>query len=167
MDAFIGEIRLLSFGFNPKYWAPCNGQQMSIAQNQALFSLLGTTYGGNGITTFALPDLRGRRPLGTGPNPQVSVGSQGGEESHTLLLSEMPMHAHATVRASSTVGTQASPANAYLAKSDVDEPYSASASQGDSGLVAPAGGNQPHENRPPFIAMNFAICIAGIFPSRN
>ncbi|EJE54068.1 microcystin-dependent protein [Acidovorax sp. CF316] len=166
MDAFIGEIRLFGFGFNPRNWAPCNGQLMAIAQNQALFALLGTTYGGNGTTTFALPDLRGRRPLGTGSNPPVTPGSQGGAETHTLLLSEMPSHTH-TVGASNTVGNQASPANAYPARSDVDEAYSSGPSQADSGLVVATGGNQPHENRPPFLALNFAICISGIFPSRN
>lgn len=164
---FMGEIRLCSFNFAPKGWAMCNGQLLAIAQNQALFSLLGTMYGGNGINTFALPDLRGRRPIQVGAG--YAQGDASGTESHMLISTEMPQHSHA-VSVSSAVGDQASPSNGFIAASDVDAPFTAPAEAAistNASTVTPAGGSQPHENRPPFQVVNFVIALQGIFPSRN
>jgi len=137
---------------------------LPIAQNQALFSLLGTTYGGNGTTTFALPDLRGRIPMHAGA--QYNQGQQGGEVSHTLVVGEIPAHTHATV-GDSTAGTTSLPSGALLAGS-VQPAYGAGTDLGMSPLAArPAGNSQPHPNLPPFLGMTFIICTSGIFPSRN
>ncbi len=164
-EPFLGEIRLMSFSFPPKGWAQCNGQILPISQNQALFSLLGTTYGGDGQTTFALPDLRGRVPVhfdGT----QFFQGQQGGEESHTLQITELPTHTH-TVAAGSGAASVASPANAYWADSgkaiyasDVDTTMA-------PGITPSVGGSQSHANLSPYLALNFCIALQGIFPSRN
>ncbi|CAN7678973.1 tail fiber protein [Acidovorax sp. LjRoot118] len=164
---FMGEIRLCSFNFAPKGWAMCNGQILPINQNQALFSLLGTTYGGDGVTTFALPNLRGRRPIQEGAG--YAQGEAGGTEFHTLLSPEMPQHSH-SVNVSTAVGDQASPSSGFIAASNVDAPFTAPADAVIStnvSTVTPAGGSQPHENRPPFLVMNFVIALQGIFPSRN
>ena len=166
-EPFLGEIRICSFNFPPKGWALCNGQFLPINQNQALFSLLGTTYGGDGQTTFALPDLRGRRPLKEGNGH--TLGERAGSDSHTLTLQELPQHTHA-IRASTAVGTQASPANGYLAASNVDVPYTAGQGNvlGTSNAALPTMGNsQAHENRAPFLVLNFIIALQGIFPSPN
>lgn len=174
-DPFLGEIRMFAGNFAPRGWAFCAGQILSISQNTALFSLLGTTYGGNGQTTFALPDLRGRAPVSSGQGPGLSnynLGEMAGSESVTLLTSQMPAHTHAA-NASTQPGSASSPANGVCA-SGVD-------SQGGSvnGYVAApnttmapqaigaAGGSQPHENRPPFLCVNFIIALQGIYPSRN
>lgn len=164
---FMGEIRLCSFNFAPKGWALCNGQILSIAQNQALFSLLGTMYGGNGTSTFALPDLRGRSPIQVGgSHPQ---GERSGEEFHTLTSSEMPQHSH-LVSVSSAAGDQTTPNNGFIAASNVDMPFTGPAEaviSVHSSTVASVGGSQPHENRPPFLVVNFVIALQGSFPSRN
>lgn len=164
-DQYIGEIRLCSFPFAPKYWAFCDGQQLSIAQNQALFSLLGTTYGGNGVTTFALPDFRGRRPISfSNTYPQ---GARAGAETHTLTTAEIPPHIHA-LYASSAAANNATLQNGYLAASTVDAPYSNGTVAGaSSGMVLPNSGSQPHNNLPPYLVVNFVIALQGIFPSRN
>ena len=177
---FLGEIEAFGFNFAPKGWAFCAGQVLPINQNQALFSLLGTTYGGNGTTTFALPDLRGRiaNAFGQGPNLQPhTLGQTGGEESHTLALSEMAAGGH-THSISATVNGQTGggnvPSNAVglgsgyasEAGSPVVNIYSSAPPTIAMGSLAPTGG-QPHENRMPFLGLNYCIALQGIFPSRN
>jgi microcystin-dependent protein len=166
-EPFIGEIRIFSFDFAPRNWATCAGQILPIAQNQALFSILGTTYGGNGQTTFALPDLRGRTPIHWGQGPGLSnysLGQSSGEEAHTLTTNEIPGHTH-TVTASSNTADVTSPANAYWADGGVTA-YSATPSTTLQPLST-AGQSAPHENRSPYLALNICIALAGIFPSRN
>lgn len=169
-DCYMGEVRMCGFTFAPAGWAFCNGQTMGIAQNQALFALLGTTFGGDGIMTFALPNLQSRRPVGTGSSTadgqNYVLGQQGGTETHTLTMTEMPAHTH-QLAAYTAVGDQASPQNNFPAASAVDMPY-ATASQGTLGSAAAvAGGSQPHTNIPPYQVVNFIIALQGEFPSRN
>ncbi|MER2599126.1 MAG: tail fiber protein [Caldilineales bacterium] len=165
-DPFIGEIQPFPFDFAPRGWAQCNGQLLPVNQYQALFSLLGTTYGGNGMTTFALPDLRGRIPLHTGTNQGMtfSMGQSSGEEVHTLNGAEMPAHIHSALASANTASVP-SPVNATWANSG-DSSYAATP---DTQLAANAlganGGNQAHENRPPYLALNFCIALVGIYPS--
>jgi microcystin-dependent protein len=165
-NPFLGEIRWVAFNFAPKGWAQCNGQLLAIAQNQALFSLLGTTFGGNGVTTLALPDLRSRAPIHV--SPSYLLGGTGGEESHTLTLTELPSHNHA-VATDPREGTAGSPTGNYLAKTSGgtlaygSKPDSLMA----SGTITSVGNGQPHENMKPFIALNCVIAVTGIFPSRN
>lgn len=169
-DPYIGEVKIVSFGFAMKGWAYCNGQLLSIAQNQALFSILGTTYGGDGITTFALPDLRGRTPVHAGTNPigvnPVVLGQAAGEQNHTLLISEMPAHNH-LVLASEAVGSNSDPTNEFFASS-TENIYNATP---DVTLtpqtIAATGGSQPHNNMQPYLVLNFVIALVGIFPSRS
>ncbi|EIK44576.1 microcystin dependent protein [Cellvibrio sp. BR] len=169
-DFFLGEIKLLPYNWAPKYWALCAGQLLPINSNQALFSLLGTTYGGDGVTTFALPDLRGRTALH--PSPSVPQGAKAGAETVTLTPSNLPQHNH-FVAASSAVGdTQLFAGNniaaAKNAAGDVNLYEPATGLQAlDPATVSSAGGNQPHENRQPSLVMNFCIAIQGIYPSRN
>jgi microcystin-dependent protein len=163
---FLGEVKMISWNFNPKGWAFCNGQLLPINQNQALFSILGTMYGGDGQTTFGLPDLRGRAPIMVGSG--FTQGQKGGEEAHTLLISELPAHNHfgtgSTTGANSILGSAGVPANAaFQAYSNV---------QGGvvpmvAGTVTQTGGSQPHTNVQPYLAVNFIIALTGIFPSRN
>jgi microcystin-dependent protein len=163
---FLGEIRLFSFNFAPKGWAFCNGQLLPINQNTALFSLLGTTFGGDGRSTFALPNLQGRAPMHFDATGGTQfMGNLGGEESHTLTLTEMPAHTHnLSARASAT---SSSPAGAALAASS-DAAFSASPTVAmATATVSAAGGGQPHQNMPPYLVINFAIALSGIFPSRN
>jgi microcystin-dependent protein len=159
---FLGELKLASFNFAPKGWAQCNGQLLPINQNQALFALLGTTYGGNGQTTFALPDMRGRVPIHRGSG--FTQGQAIGEESHTVTLSEMPAHNH-SVSASSQNGNQADP-KILAAASDV---YAAPSNLTSiaPGTITNVGGSQPHENRQPYLVLTWCIALQGIFPSRN
>ena len=163
-EPFIGEVKVIAFTFPPKGWAFCNGQLLPISQNQALFSILGTTYGGNGTTTFALPDLQGRTPLHTGNG--VALGQRSGEESHTLIVSEMPAHTHVPV-ASSNTADQASPVGNYWATSGT---YSAYANPANETMapqaVGAAGGSQPHPNLSPYLTLNIVIALQGIYPSR-
>lgn len=167
-DPFLAEIRIVSFGFAPRGWALCNGQLLPINQNQALFALLGTTYGGNGQTTFALPDLRGRAPLHFGGG--TSLGESAGQENVTLLASQLPTHAHG-VRADAGVATASVPAAALLAKKPRFGANIYAAPQNLVELrpdaVASVGGGQPHENLQPFLTLNFVIALSGIFPSQN
>jgi microcystin-dependent protein len=173
-DPFIGEIALVPYNFEPRGWAFCNGQILSIAQNTALFSLLGTTYGGNGQTTFALPDLRGRVPMhvGSSQGPGLSLynlGEQGGAEAVTLLATQMPVHNHLE-NVSSANGTSDNPANGILGKNASGVPqYGAGPGNATmaAGAIANAGGSQPHENRQPYLGLNYIIALQGIFPSRN
>jgi microcystin-dependent protein len=169
MDPFLGEIRPIAFTFAPRGWALCNGQILSIAQNTALFSLLGTTYGGNGQTTFALPDLRGRVAISSGQGPGLAnydLGEQGGVPAVTLAPSEMPTHGHA-VGASSAAATAWSPASGVPAKAarTVYTSGGNAAMAGDS--LGVAGQSQPHENHQPYLSVIYAIALQGIFPPRN
>lgn len=163
-DPFIGEIRMTSWGFAAKGWALCNGQTLQISQNQALFSLLGTMYGGDGVTTFKLPDLQGRVPLHFGRNAQ---GSRAGEETHTLLSSEMPMHSHAAIGSSNPANT-GSPQDAFWASQTGHSPFAGTANaELWGGTIAPAGASQPHENMQPFLTISFMIALVGIYPPKN
>ena len=165
---YLSEIHIMAFVFPPKGWALCNGQVLPINQNQALFSLLGTTYGGNGQTTFALPDLRSRAPTHFGQGPGRSsraLGERSGEEFHTLLASEMPAHNH-PVSAVNAPGTQTTPAGNYFAA--YRGGYSDTANQPlHSGAIGNTGGSQAHENRPPYLTVSFCIALQGIFPSQS
>jgi microcystin-dependent protein len=165
-EPFLGEIRAFGFNFAPRGWAMCNGQILSIAQNTALFSLLGTMYGGNGQTTFALPDLRTRAPMHLGQGPGLSSrtqGEQAGQEVHTLIATEMPAHAHAQPASSGEQDTNR-PANAVPARGGV---YAASGDGTVLDATTASGGSQPHNNMPPYLVLNFCIALEGIFPSRN
>lgn len=164
-EPFLGQISIFAFGFAPKGWAQCNGQVMPIAQNQALFALLGTTYGGNGTTTFALPDLRGRVGMHAGPNhPQ---GQSGGEEAHTLSIAETPSHTH-TVPCSTSPATTADPAGASWATNSAGHsPYASTANSQCSPQAIAVTGGQPHDNMAPTLTLSFCIALTGIFPSRN
>ena len=177
-ECFIGEVRMFAGNFAPRGWALAQGQIMSIAQNTALFSILGTTYGGNGQTTFALPDLRGRVPLGWGQGPGLtsrSLGEVSGTETVTQTVNQMPAHVHtATVNASSGVATHIRPQGRLLAKLDPPTVANVYAPGPPDVSLAPeavsigiAGGSQPQENMPPFLGMNFIICLEGIYPSRS
>lgn len=175
-EPFIGEIILAGFNFAPRGFALCNGQILSIAQNTALFSLLGTTYGGNGQTTFALPNLQGRTSIGFGQGPGLSsfsLGQVGGQENVTLLSTEMPAHNHA-VQSNNGDGAQSSPVNNFFAGPGADRDlfwYNDATSGGTANMnpaaIAIAGGSQPHNNLQPYLAVNYCIAMEGIFPSRN
>lgn len=163
---FIAEMRILSFNFAPKGWALCNGQLMQINQNQALFAILGTTYGGDGRVTFALPDMRSRIPIHWGQG--VTLGQKGGEEFHTVIQSEMPQHNHALQVQPSNASTGA-PNNNFLA---AVPSYAYRTSLSNLTTLNPAvvgntGGSQPHENRQPYLVLNIAIALQGVFPSQN
>lgn len=173
-EPFLGEIILGGWNFAPRGYAGCDGQILPIAQNTALFSLLGTTYGGNGQTTFALPDLRGRVPMHQGQGPGLSnrsLGEVAGEESHTLLSTEMPQHNH-LLQGASAPGTTRDTSGALLAKeaSGQTAVYAPSGSP-DVAMsplsIANAGGSQPHNNMPPYLVLLYCIALEGIFPSRN
>jgi microcystin-dependent protein len=179
MNPYLGEIRPFAFNFAPQGWAFCNGQLLPISQNTALFSLLGTTYGGNGKSNFALPDLQGRAPMHPGQGPGLSLhdlGETGGSETVSLLESEIPAHSH-TMRASSLAATQSAPGGAVLAK-----PIWRSGNQFGSGAmfdtgpadsnmapqtIAVTGGDQPHNNMQPYLTFYFCIALQGVFPPRS
>jgi microcystin-dependent protein len=162
MDPFLGEIRLFSIGFTPRGWLACEGQLLPVQQNAALYSLLGVQYGGNGSTTFALPDLRGRVPVGSGST--YVAGQAAGEENHTLLVTEMPGHNH-EVKASSAAVDVTSPKNATWGS--FAEGYAASANTVLSpAAIGLAGSSAPHNNMQPYLALNFCIATSGIYPSR-
>lgn len=187
MEGTIGEIRLFAADFAPKYWAYCQGQLLTISTNQALFSILGTTYGGDGRTTFGLPDLRGRTCLGQGQGTNLSMctlGEIGGEASHTLVTSEMPAHIHPssiTATANAAMGclndaaTTESPDQNYVAS--IGKNQYAPTSNGVMGItpatvtvnmqVAGAGASEPHQNMQPYLGIGYVICLQGIYPSRN
>ena len=171
METFIGQIILVGFNFAPRGFATCDGQLLSIAQNTALFSLLGTTYGGNGQTTFGLPDLRGRVPMHQGQGPGLSsrvLGEVSGSETTTLLATNLPTHTH-SLNAYSETGNVGSPAGALLANSgsfDTEYRTSGTVVQMGGGAIGNAGGSQPFNNMQPFLAINFVIALEGIFPSR-
>jgi microcystin-dependent protein len=164
-EPFISEIRIMSFGFPPKGWALCNGQLLAINQNQALFSLLGTMYGGNGQTTFALPDLRSRVPIHAGRGH--TLAEKAGQEAHTVTISEMTTHTH-VVNASRTDGNSVTPTNNILAR-EVGNVYRPATSLQALNpiIISDVGGSQPHNNMQPFLTLNFCIALQGIFPSQN
>lgn len=179
MDPFLGEIKMVGFPYAPNGWAFCNGQMLSIANNSALFALLGTQFGGDGMNTFALPDLRSRVPVhqGQGSGLQAyAMGQAGGAEAVTLQIQQMPTHAHRmTVDAS--VGNTNAPSGNNLAPTENpagDTPLNsfttgnaADPVQVNAATIAPQGGSQPHENRQPYLTVNFIIALQGIFPPRQ
>jgi microcystin-dependent protein len=161
-EPFLSEIRIMSFNFPPKGWAFCNGQFLPINQNQALFSLLGTTYGGNGQTTFALPNLQGRTPIHVGNG--YTLGQSAGAQNHTLGLPELPFHSH-LVNAVSSAANSTSPVNKALAATAQNTYTDAFPNVVMPQTLANAGGNQPHTNMQPYLVLNFSIALQGIFPS--
>jgi microcystin-dependent protein len=165
-EPFLGEIRIFSFDYAPRGWMACNGQLLPINQNQALFSLLGTMYGGNGQTTFALPDLRGRVPFHLGQG--LVQGQAAGQEFHTVTSSEMPAHTH-VLRASSKPANLAVPNLGAWASTSAGTNFSNGLpnTSMQAGLVSTVGGGQSHENRQPYLTLTFAIALQGVFPSRN
>lgn len=174
-EFFIGQVMMAGFNFAPRFFAQCNGQLLPINQNQALFSLLGTQYGGNGTTNFALPDLRSRTPVGYASSvdpgwqpPSVQIGQSAGVENVTLLSTNLPAHTHA-LNAISTAGSTRNPNNALYASTTVNlhGPSTGGLVPQNPQAIAPAGGNQPHPNLQPYTAINFCIALSGIFPSRN
>lgn len=169
-EPFVGEIRMFAGNFAPRGWAFCDGQLLAVSQNDALFSLLGTVYGGDGRTTFGLPDLRGRIPVHAGSGPGLSprrLGSKGGAENVTLTVNQLPSHTH-TMQASSQAATDALPQNKVVAQTDaafyhVDPPFVDFASQGALAI----GGSRAHTNVMPFLCLHFIIALFGIYPSRQ
>lgn len=171
-EPFLAEVRIVGFNFAPRGWAFCDGQILPINQNQSLYSLLGTTYGGDGRTSFALPDMRGRTPIHVGASNGTDhrLGQKSGEETHTLAVNEMPSHDHG-LKASSELADTPIPTGNLLASSAPNEIYSAFASsqqaQLANGTVVNAGGGQAHNNMMPYLTINFCIALQGLFPSRN
>jgi Microcystin-dependent protein len=184
-DQFVGEIRIFAGTFAPTGWALCDGQILSISSNTALFSILGTTYGGNGQTTFALPNLNGRVPIGTGSGPGLTPrveGETGGQETVTLLSTEMPAHSH-TVTAGAVgvpcytgVGNSDTPENSYPASSSKSYTTTETANASTKGAMnttgstvtlATTGGGQPHNNLQPYLVVRYIIALQGIYPARN
>jgi len=167
-EPFLSEIKIMSFGFAPKGWALCNGQLLPINQNQALFSLLGTTYGGNGQTNFGLPNLQGMVPIHMGNSH--TLGERGGEQGHTLSISELPTHIHAMNATSAAAVANTNPGpTAMLAQASGDFIYSDAANPVALAPNASAnvGGSQAHLNMQPFLVLNFSIALQGIFPSQT
>lgn len=169
-EPLLGEIRAFGFNFAPRGWAFCDGQLLAINQNQALFALLGTTYGGDGRTTFALPDLRSRVVVGEGSGPGLStypLGSEGGAESVTLTTEQLAAHGHA-VGASNARGRARRPGGRFLSRVTRGRAYGPEADvELNAATVAPAGGDQPHLNVQPYVTLNYCIAVQGLFPSRN
>jgi microcystin-dependent protein len=171
-EPFLSEIRMFSIAYAPSGWALCNGQLLPINQNQALFSLLGTTYGGNGQTNFALPDLRDRVPIHEGGG--FTLGQAGGQDAHTLTIAELPQHVHvanAKAPADGAANTN-NPSGAFLSNSAPNEIYQAGGGNQplialNPATVANVGGSQPHENRQPYLTISFCIALQGIFPSQT
>jgi microcystin-dependent protein len=170
IDPFLAEIQWVSFNFAPKGWALCNGQFLPINQNQALFSLLGTTYGGDGRVTFALPDLRGRLALGVGTQQTFhTLGERGGEQSHTLSIAELPTHSHTGFRTSDHRGTTGDPGTpGGTAFASGEQAYTAPSAANASfhpGVVSNQGGSQAHPNMQPYLTLTAIIALVGIFPT--
>lgn len=170
-DPFVAEIRIVGFNFAPSGWALCNGQLLPLSQNTALFSLLGTNYGGNGKSNFALPDMQGSAPIHHGQGPglrEYFLGEKGGSETVTLLESEIPSHAHA-MQASDNVGERNNPGGNLYSVPDSGFVYAPAASLVPLApeTLAPVGGDQPHNNMQPYLTMNFIIAMQGVFPPRT
>ncbi len=168
-EPFLAEIRIVGFNFAPRGWAFCDGQILPINQNQSLYSLLGTTYGGDGSNTFALPELRGRVPIHEGRDTGMiySLGEKGGVETHTLTLNEMPQHNHEVV-VSNAEGTLSTPSGNYFGRStDLMYRKPSTTDASTSSYLSNIGGGQSHENMQPYLALNFCIALQGLFPSRN
>lgn len=173
MDQFVGEIRIFPFNFAPHGWAFCDGQLLPLSQNTALFSLLGTTYGGNGTSNFALPNLQGMAPMHPGQGPGLSLhalGETGGSDSLTLITSEIPAHSHQAM-GNAGAGSKESPAGdlwAYPRGRRTGNTYSDTTNlkMMSNQAIAPAGGSQPHNNLQPYLTMNFCIALEGVFPPR-
>jgi microcystin-dependent protein len=165
---FLGEIKIISWNYAPKGWAFCNGQFLPINQNQPLFALFGTMYGGNGQTTFALPDLRGRAPVHVGAGSFTTQGTVLGQASHTLTISELPQHLH-LAQGYSQNGDQVVPTGNVLSVVTglYAGPGSGSLTTLNPASISNVGGSQPHENRMPYLVLNFIVALIGIFPSRN
>lgn len=162
---YLSEVKIVSFNFAPKGWALCNGQFLPINQNQALFSLLGTMYGGNGQTTFALPDLRGKGPIHLAEG--FIQGQVGGEETHTLSISEMPQHNHFVTASASATGGNNAPAGRFLGGgNNVYNNLQPSTTMSPT-TISNTGGSQPHDNRQPYLVVNYVIALVGVFPSQN
>jgi microcystin-dependent protein len=164
-EPFLGEIKIVSWNFPPKGWALCNGQLLPLNQNQALFSVLGTTYGGDGRVNFGLPNLQGRMPVHVGNG--IALGERGGEVAHTLNISELAAHTHTPVGSSTNPPTQPGAAGNLWSANNA-KPFAASSNvaMNPAGIL-PTGGNQPHENMSPYLVLNFIIALQGIFPSQN
>ncbi len=162
-EPFLSEIRLMSFVFAPKGWALCNGQLLPINQNQPLFSLLGTTFGGDGRVNFALPDLRGRTPIHVGSGH--TLGERGGEQAHTLSIAELPTHTHVMQASPTSAGSQALPTNTFLAPLNNAYHSATTLTSLQPATVTNTGGSQAHLNMQPFLTLNFCIALQGIFPS--
>jgi microcystin-dependent protein len=163
-EPFLGEIKIISWNFPPKGWAFCNGTLLPINQNQALFSILGVTYGGDGMRTFGLPNLQGRTPVHVGNG--IVLGEMGGETSHTLNISELPAHNHVPV-GSKADSTSSSGAGNLWARNNAS-PYAGTPNTAMSPQsITVVGGNQPHENMSPYLVLNFVVALQGIFPLQN
>ena len=172
-DPFVAEIRIFPFNFAPRGWAFCNGQILPISQNTALFSLLGTTYGGNGQSTFALPDMQGNAPMHPGQGPGLSLhdlGETGGSQTVTLLQSEIPAHSHSQMGNTTTATKSIATGNSF-AKASTMLPYLAPAGAPLVNMaqqaISPAGGDQPHNNMQPYLTLYFNIALQGVFPPRT
>lgn len=167
-EPFLSEIRIMSFVFPPKGWALCNGQLLPINQNQALFSLLGTTFGGDGRVNFALPDLRGRTPIHVGSGH--TLGERGGEQAHTISIAELPTHSHLVSASPLTQDSITPNSSTYFAVTSPSEFYGGGASAlvaMNPAMVTSTGGSQAHLNMQPFLTLSFSIALQGIFPSPN
>jgi microcystin-dependent protein len=164
-EPFLSEIRLMSFNFPPKGWAFCNGQLLPINQNQGLFSLLGTTYGGDGRVNFGLPDLQGRTPMHMGNGH--TLGERGGEQNHTLSISQTPTHIHVASGSTATTGSSHSAANSFLGSALNLYGTASNLTALDPTTITNMGGSQAHLNMQPFLTINFSIALQGIFPSQT
>jgi microcystin-dependent protein len=175
-DPYISEIRMMAFNYAPQGWVPCNGQILAMSQNAALFSLLGTTYGGDGVRTFALPNLQGRVPMHMGNG--FGLGQVYGEEAHTLTTAEMPQHTHQMVASTTAGSVPIGVSTTALGEGQTGgtgggqavnlyAPADGATVAFNAGALSQTGGNQAHENRQPYLTLNFCIALSGIFPSRN
>jgi microcystin-dependent protein len=174
MDPFVAEIRIFPFNFAPKGWAFCDGQILPLSQNTALFSLLGTTYGGDGKSNFALPDMQGNAPMHPGQGPGLSLhdlGETGGSETVTLLLSEIPAHSHGAFGSTENATLKQPAPNLFLARSKAGTIYqsvtNANLTQMNPQALSISGGDQPHNNMQPYLTLNFCIALQGVFPPRS